>query len=97
MPLTIGVPKEIYPGERRVATVPEVVKKLMKLGFTVNIQSGAGAGAQFSDESYRLAGAAIVDGADKLYESSDIIFKVRAPDLNEVLKLRQGSTLIDFP
>ncbi len=96
MPLTIGVPKEIYPDEKRVATVPEVVKKLLKLGFAVNIESGAGAGAQFSDESYQLAGAKIIEGADKLYASSDVIFKVRAPDLNEVLKLRQGSTLIGF-
>lgn len=96
MPLSIGVPKEIFPGEKRVATVPEVIKKLIKLGFTVNIQSGAGAGAQFNDEAYKSVGAAIVDGADKLYESSDIIFKVRAPDFAEVSKLRQGSTLISF-
>ena len=96
MPLSIGVPKEIFPGERRVATVPEVVKKLIKLGFTVNIQSGAGFGAQFSDDAFSSVGATVYDGADKLYASSDIIFKVRAPDFDEVPKLRPGSTLISF-
>lgn len=96
MPLSIGVPKEIFPGEKRVATVPEVVKKLIKLGFNVYIQSGAGTGAQFSDESYTTVGATILDSADKLYQTSDLIFKVRAPDSDEVLKLRQGSTLVSF-
>ncbi len=96
MPLSIGVPKEIFPGERRVATVPEVVKKLIKLGFTVNIQSGAGFGAQFSDDAFSSVGATVYDGADKLYASSDIIFKVRAPDFDEVSKLRPGLTLISF-
>ena len=51
----IGVPREVFPGEKRVATVPEVVEKLIKLGFTVAVESGAGDLANFSDEVYRAA------------------------------------------
>ena len=53
MPLTIGVPRETFPGEKRVATVPEVVEKLIKLGFAVRVETGAGADANFSDDTYR--------------------------------------------
>ena len=57
MPQLIGVPKEVFPGEKRVATVPDIVAKLMKLGFTVIVQSGAGDAASISDDAYRAAGA----------------------------------------
>jgi NAD/NADP transhydrogenase alpha subunit len=56
----IGVPREVFPGEKRVATVPEVVEKLIKLGFAVSVESGAGDAANFSDDTYRAAGAQIV-------------------------------------
>src|SRR5450756_1230632 len=75
MPQMIGVPKEVFPGERRVATVPEVVQKLIKLGFTVSVESGAGDAANISDGAYRAAGASIVEGAARLWAESDIIFK----------------------
>ena len=55
-PQRIGVPRETFPGEKRVATVPDVVEKLVKLGFSVVVQSGAGEAANFSDEAYRAAG-----------------------------------------
>ena len=48
----IGVPREIFPGEKRVATVPDVVEKLIKLGFSVSVEAGAGEQANFSDDSY---------------------------------------------
>ena len=60
MPQMIGVPKEVFSGERRVATVPEVVEKLIKLGFTVQVETGAGENANVSDEDYRKAGAGVV-------------------------------------
>ena len=63
----IGVPREIYPGEKRVATVPEVVEKLIKLGFRVVVQSGAGDPANFADDTYRAAGAEVVEGAAALW------------------------------
>ena len=96
MPQTIGVPKETWPGEKRVATVPEVVEKLAKLGFRVAVESGAGDAANFSDDAYRAAGAEIIAGAAKLWASSDIVFKVRGPSAEEVGLLREGGTLVSF-
>jgi len=96
MPLIIGVARETAAGETRVATVPEVVEKLIKLGFGVNVESGAGAAANFSDEAYRAAGAGIIDGSPQLWAKSDIIFKVRGPTAEEVTLMREGSTLVSF-
>ncbi|HEU0233550.1 MAG TPA: Re/Si-specific NAD(P)(+) transhydrogenase subunit alpha [Gallionella sp.] len=96
MTLMIGIPREIAPGEKRVATVPEVVEKLIKLGFKVAVESGAGDAANFSDDTYRSAGAGIIDGAAKLWSSSDIVFKVCVPTTEEVGLMREGGTLIGF-
>src|SRR5512140_586926 len=96
MPQVIGVPKEVLPGERRVATVPEVVEKLIKLGFSVKVESGAGDLANCSDDSYRAAGAEIADGAAKLWAVSDIVFKVSVPTAEEVGLMHAGQTLITF-
>jgi len=92
----IGVPCEIFPGEKRVATVPDVVVKLIKLGFSVAVQSGAGVAAKVSDEDYQAAGATIVADAAQLWASSDIVFKVRPPTPDEVALMREGGTLISF-
>lgn len=92
----IGVPKESYPGEKRVATVPEVVEKLIKLGFQVAVQAGAGEAAHFSDEAYRAAGAEVIADAAALWARSDIVLKVRPPSPEETGLLREGSLLIDF-
>ena len=96
MSLTIGVPRETYAGEKRVAAVPEVVEKLIKLGFAVRVESGAGAAANFSDESYQAAGARIAASAAELMGGADILFKVRAPAQDEIALMRPGSTLISF-
>ncbi|MEK6593693.1 MAG: NAD(P)(+) transhydrogenase (Re/Si-specific) subunit alpha, partial [Pseudomonadota bacterium] len=96
MPQVIGVPKETAAGEKRVASVPEVVEKLIKLGFKVVVQSGAGDAANFSDDTYRAAGAEIVDSADKLWSAADIVFKVRGPGTEEVGLMREGCTLVSF-
>ena len=96
MPLTIGVPRETAAEEKRVATVPEVVEKLIKLGFAVQVESGAGDAANISDDAYKAAGAAIAEGAANLWSSSDIIFKVRGPSAAEVGLMREGSTLVSF-
>jgi len=92
----IGVPREVFPGEKRVATVPEVVEKLIKLGFKVAVESGAGDLANFSDDTYRAAGAEVIEGAAALWAASDIVFKVRGPSAEEVGLLRDGGTLISF-
>jgi NAD(P) transhydrogenase subunit alpha len=87
---------ETAAGEKRVATVPEVVEKLIKLGFAVAVQSGAGEAANFGDDAYRAAGAEVVDGAAALWARADIVFKVRGPSAEEVGLLREGGTLISF-
>lgn len=94
--MKIGVPKEIYPGERRVATTPEVVKQLAKLGYDVAIESGAGSAANFSDDDYREAGCEVVSSTADLWQGADIVMKVRAPDEQETEFLRSGQVLISF-
>ena len=94
--MLIGVPKETAAGEKRVATVPEVVEKLIKLGFSVAVESGAGDAANFSDDTYRAAGAEIVAGAAPLWAKSDIVLKVRGPSQEEVGLMREGGTLVSF-
>ena len=96
MPQSIGIPTETFPGEKRVATVPDVVPKLIKLGFAVAVQSGAGALASIDDDAYRAAGATIVADAAALWAGADIVFKVRAPSREEVNLLREGGILVSF-
>src|SRR5205809_1521575 len=94
--MLIGVPAETTAGEKRVATVPDVVAKLVKLGFAVAVQSGAGDAANFADDTYRAAGAEVVPDAAQLWSRADIVFKVRPPAPEEVRLLREGATLIGF-
>jgi NAD(P) transhydrogenase subunit alpha len=96
MGLLIGVPKETAAGEKRVATVPDVVEKLARLGFSVAVQSGAGDAANFADDTYRAAGAEIIDSAAELLGKADIVFKARVPTPDEVALMREGATLISF-
>lgn len=92
----IGVPKEIFPGEKRVATVPDVVTKLVKLGFAVVVEQGAGELADLSDAAYVEVGASIAPDAAALWSGSDIVFKVRPPTTDEVALMHAGQTLIGF-
>ncbi len=92
----IGVPREVFPGEKRVATVPEVVPKLAKLGFSVIVQSGAGDAASIGDEAYAAAGAKVVPDAAAVWSGADIVFKVRAPTDEEVQSMRGGQILVSF-
>ncbi|KAF3396458.1 hypothetical protein F1880_006652 [Penicillium rolfsii] len=98
--LTVGVPREIAPNERRVAITPQNVTMLLKKGFSrVLIERGAGEGAQILDHVFEKAGATMVD-RDTIYAESDIVLKVRGPQIdgpfNEVQALRKGSTVISF-
>ena len=95
-PQRIGVPREVFPGEKRVATVPDVVTKLIKLGFSVVVEKGAGDLADLSDEAFVQAGAGIVPSAAELWSGCDIVFKVRPPTADEVAQMRAGQTLIGF-
>ncbi|HEX4954353.1 MAG TPA: Re/Si-specific NAD(P)(+) transhydrogenase subunit alpha [Thermoanaerobaculia bacterium] len=90
----IWVPKEQHPGERRVAATPETVKRLVKDGLTVALESGAGEGAHHSDEEYRQAGAEVASDRKAGWQSADIVFKVREPSEEEAGWLKQGAILV---
>ena len=94
--MRIGVPREIYEGERRVATTPDVAAQLIKLGFDVAVEAGAGEHSSFSDEAYRDAGCEVIGSADELWSTSDLVMKVRAPDDDEAARLRADQALISF-
>ncbi|MBV8885244.1 MAG: Re/Si-specific NAD(P)(+) transhydrogenase subunit alpha, partial [Chroococcidiopsidaceae cyanobacterium CP_BM_RX_35] len=96
IPRKVGIPKEIYPGECRVAVTPDTVKAIQKLNFEVIVESGAGETAYFPDDAYRQANCQLVPDAPTLWGSADIILKVRPPDVHEVELLPEGGTLIGF-
>ena len=93
--MRIGVPRELYAGEKRVATTPDVASQLIKLGFEVAVESSAGAAANYSDQDYKAAGCS-VNTVDEVWNESDIILKVRGPDREESMRLKSGQTLISF-
>lgn len=100
--MIIGVPKEIMPGEARVAASPEAVKKYVNDGFTVLVEHNAGEGANYHDDAYQAAGASLVECPKEIYEKSDLILKVKEPQFNnehglhEVDMMHQGQYLITF-
>jgi NAD(P) transhydrogenase subunit alpha len=91
--MRVGVPKEIYPGETRVALIPAGAATLVKAGLEVAIEQGAGAAAGFLDEAYRSQGAAILPRAE-LIQTSDILLQVRA--MPPAQGLRRGQAAIGF-
>ena len=100
--MKIGIPKEIHNGEKRVATTPDVAKQLIKLGFEVLVESGAGEGSSLSDAAYTEAGVTVVEGPKAVWDDSDIILKVRSLEFNsslnseEVDLLREKQVIITF-
>ncbi len=98
--MRIGIPKELHAGEKRVATTPDVAAKLIKLGYSVAIEQGAGAAADLSDDVYRAIGVDVLPDAGAVWAQSDIVLKVRGParhgDVDEFALMREGGTLISF-
>lgn len=90
--MIIGIPRESQPGETRVAATPQTVGQLIKLGYQVLVEAGAGAASSFSDDAFTQAGAGI--GTTEQVWSADVVFKVNAPDSAEIAALRDGATLI---
>ena len=80
--MRIGVPRELYAGEKRVATTPDVATQLIKLGFDVAVEINAGAAANYSDASYEATGCSVAS-VDEIWNNSDVILKVRSPDKEE--------------
>jgi H+-translocating NAD(P) transhydrogenase subunit alpha len=95
-PVVIAVPKETVPGEQRVATVPEVVKKLTNCGFEVRIERGAGTNAFYPDDLFIAAGAKIASGRTDLLNGARIVLCVQPPAISEVDQIPEGSIVIGF-
>ncbi len=100
--MKIGIPKELYGGEKRVATTPEAAEKISKLGFELYIESGAGALANISDAEYSAAGVTVLESREEIWSTADIILKIRAPqnypdqNIDEIGLVRPGQCLISF-
>ncbi|MCW8850107.1 MAG: Re/Si-specific NAD(P)(+) transhydrogenase subunit alpha [Melioribacteraceae bacterium] len=98
--MVIAIPKEILPGENRVSIVPDVASKLIKKGFTINVELGAGKNAGFTDEQYTEAGAKVISSLEELYSSADIVLKVQRPTdhpekgKHELELMKEGTLLI---
>ncbi|EGG95303.1 NAD(P) transhydrogenase alpha subunit [gamma proteobacterium IMCC1989] len=94
--MLIGIPKERFTGEKRVATTPDAAQQLQKLGYDVAIESGAGESAKFRDSDYENAGVSIIKELEALYKTADIILKVREPVAEEIALLREGQLFVSF-
>jgi len=100
--MVIAVPKEILPGENRVACVPDVVSKFIKAGFELQVEKDAGLNAGFPNEMYESAGAKVIDNLNELYSSAEIVLKVQRPldhpeaGKHELDLMKEGSILITF-
>jgi proton-translocating NAD(P)+ transhydrogenase subunit alpha len=100
--MKVAIPREIHPGERRVAATPDTVARLAKLGFEVTVGAGAGAGSSMSDAAYEAAGAKISRSAPALWQEADLVLKVRPPEQDPELGkheadlLRPGAVLVSF-
>ena len=94
--MQIGVPKETWPGEKRVAVVPLNAKKLIGLGFSITIESGAGDAAGFPDAQYEEAGATVTSDRSAVLNGADIVLRVRKPEAAEISDLKSGVISISF-
>lgn len=92
--MQIGIPKELLANEARVAATPKTIEQLLKLGFTVAVESNAGKLASFDDAAFEAAGAKVVT-TDEVWQS-ELILKVNAPEEHEIALLKEGTTLISF-
>ncbi|WP_304112405.1 Re/Si-specific NAD(P)(+) transhydrogenase subunit alpha [Mycolicibacterium bacteremicum] len=92
--MIIGIPRESYAGETRVAATPATVANIIKLGYTVLVESGAGVASSFADAAYVEAGATVGSTQEAL--SADVVLKVNAPDDSEIAALRDGATLVSL-
>ena len=93
--MKICIPQESFPGEKRVATTPEIAEKLIAMGFTVAVEAGAGSGSDYTNDAYREAGVEIQDSAT-IWSTADVILKVRSPLASEVELMKPGAWLISF-
>ncbi|MFD9665315.1 alanine dehydrogenase [Rhodococcus sp. NPDC059968] len=94
--MKIGIPREIKNHEYRVAISPAGVHELSERGHEVVIESGAGIGSSFADEDFKAAGAQILSTADQVWDTADLLLKVKEPIAEEYARLRQGQALFTY-
>ena len=94
--MQIGVLKETHPGENRVAVIPDTVKKLVKLGADITVETALGQGSGFADGEYADAGATVGSDRDDILAQSDIILRIRKPESGEVGRIKQGCIHISY-
>jgi len=94
--MLIAVPSETFPHEKRVALIPEAVKKLIELGFEVTVETGLGLHSGFSNAQYKEAGATVTDDRNALITSGDIVLRVRKPEMAEVSLLKKDCIHISY-
>ena len=96
VPVVVAVPRELAPGELRVATVPEVVRNLTKSGYEVRIEHEAGMGSYYPDDLFMAAGAKIAFSRTELLDGARIVLRVQPPTVAEVDQLAEGTIVIGF-
>lgn len=94
--MKIGIPKEIYSGEKRVALVPETAKKLITAGAEVVVEAGLGLLSHISDEAYTKVGVTVSSNRDEILSSSDMVLRLRKPEKSEIQKLKKGSIHVSY-
>jgi NAD(P) transhydrogenase subunit alpha len=94
--MVLAVPRESWPGERRVAATPETVTRLVGMGFEVRVEADAGVKAAFANEDYAKAGATLVSEPGTLWSAADVLLKVQPPSQDEADRLKPGAVLISF-
>ena len=94
--MRIAIPKETHPGENRVPIIPDHAKKLCRMGATVVVEAGVGAGCGFSDAEYSEAGATVSQDRNELFSSADLLLRLRKPELDEIKLMKRGAVHISY-
>jgi NAD(P) transhydrogenase subunit alpha len=94
--MRVVIPRETHPGENRASVTPETVKKLVRLGAELVIESGTGLGAGISDQDYIDAGASIETDRSALLSSADLLLRLRKPDVEEISQLKPGCIHVSY-
>ena len=94
--MNIAVPKEVHPGETRVALIPEHIAKLVEMGAHITVETGIGEKLNFSDEDYTKAGAALEADRNKLLQTADMVLRIRKPAIEEIHLLKKESTYVSL-
>ncbi len=94
--MRLAIPKETHPGENRVPIIPDVAKKLVRLGAEIVIESGMGSGSGFTDEQYTEVGCSVSSDRAELFSSADMLLRLRKPELDEIALMKSGCIHISY-